>query len=94
MLLDHTGPVVGIYPDLEFKTRMMTLEPEELLLVYTDGVMDARDRAGEAFGKSNILSCIFIFRLIHARLRRKLGRLWAKKSGKNMTGFLFILRIL
>ena len=52
--LDPTGPAVGIYPDLEFKTRMVTLEPEDLLLVYTDGVMDARNRAGEAFGKSRL----------------------------------------
>jgi len=52
--LDPTGPAVGLDPDLEFKTRTITLEPEDLLLVYTDGVMDARNKAGEAFGKSRL----------------------------------------
>ncbi|CAB1080270.1 Serine phosphatase RsbU, regulator of sigma subunit [Olavius algarvensis Delta 1 endosymbiont] len=52
--LDPTGPAVGLYPDLEFKTRTMTLEPDDLLLVYTDGVMDARNKAGEAFGKNRL----------------------------------------
>ena len=52
--LDPTGPAVGLYPDLEFKTRTVKLEPEDLLLVYTDGVIDARNKAGEAFGKKRL----------------------------------------
>ena len=52
--LDPTGPAVGLYPDLEFKTRTVTLEPEDVLLVYTDGVIDARNKAGEAFGKRKL----------------------------------------
>jgi serine phosphatase RsbU (regulator of sigma subunit) len=56
--LDPTGPAVGLYPDLEFKTRTVTLEPEDVLLVYTDGVIDARNRAGEAFGKNRLQDLI------------------------------------
>jgi serine phosphatase RsbU (regulator of sigma subunit) len=52
--LDPTGPAVGLYPDLEFKTRTVKLEPEDLLLVYTDGVIDARNKAGDAFGKKRL----------------------------------------
>jgi sigma-B regulation protein RsbU (phosphoserine phosphatase) len=52
--LDPTGPAVGLYPDLEFKTRTVKLEPEDLLLVYTDGVVDARNKADEAFGKKRL----------------------------------------
>jgi len=52
--LDPTGPAVGLYPDLEFKTRTIKLEPADLLLVYTDGVVDARNKADEAFGKKRL----------------------------------------
>jgi serine phosphatase RsbU (regulator of sigma subunit) len=52
--LDPTGPAVGLYPDLEFKTRTVELEPEDVLLIYTDGVVDARNKAGNAFGKKRL----------------------------------------
>jgi serine phosphatase RsbU (regulator of sigma subunit)/CHASE2 domain-containing sensor protein len=52
--LDPTGPAVGLYPDLEFETRTVKLQPEDLLLAFTDGVMDARNKAGEAFGKKRL----------------------------------------
>ncbi|CAB1055978.1 Serine phosphatase RsbU, regulator of sigma subunit [Olavius sp. associated proteobacterium Delta 1] len=52
--LDPTGPAVGLYPDLVFKIRTVKLEPEDVLLVYTDGVIDARNKAGEAFGKRKL----------------------------------------
>jgi len=52
--LDPSGPAVGLYPDLAFKTRTVKLEPEDLLLIYTDGVVDARNKADEAFGKKRI----------------------------------------
>jgi len=52
--LDPTGPAVGLYPDLEFKTRTVKLEPADLLLVYTDGVVDARNKADEAFSKKRL----------------------------------------
>lgn len=52
--LDPTGPAVGLYPDLEFETRMIELAPADLLLIYTDGVVDARNKADEAFGKKKL----------------------------------------
>ena len=52
--LDPTGPAVGLYPDLKFKTRTVKLEPGDVLLVYTDGVIDARNKAGEAFTKKRL----------------------------------------
>ena len=52
--LDPTGPAVGVYPDLEFKTRTMNLERQDMLLVYTDGATDARNKAGDAFTKKRL----------------------------------------
>jgi len=53
--LDPTGPAVGLYPNLEFKIRTITLAPGDTLLIYTDGVTDARNKAGEAFTKKRLM---------------------------------------
>jgi serine phosphatase RsbU (regulator of sigma subunit) len=45
VLLPPTGPAVGVLPDGAFGVGRCHLEPGDLLLVYTDGVVDARDGA-------------------------------------------------
>lgn len=56
--LDPTGPAVGLYPDLDFKTRQVTLERGDMLLVYTDGVIDARNKAGEMFSRNKLMDLL------------------------------------
>jgi sigma-B regulation protein RsbU (phosphoserine phosphatase) len=56
--LSPTGPAVGLYPDLDFKVRTITLEPDDMLLAYTDGVTDARNTAGDAFTKKQLLKIV------------------------------------
>jgi serine phosphatase RsbU (regulator of sigma subunit) len=53
--LRPTGPAVGLYPNLDFKTGTINLEPDDMLLVYTDGVTDAQNTAGETFTKEQLL---------------------------------------
>jgi serine phosphatase RsbU (regulator of sigma subunit) len=54
--LKPTGPAVGLYPNMEFKTSSIVIEPQDTLLVYTDGVTDAQNKAGEAFSKERLLA--------------------------------------
>jgi serine phosphatase RsbU (regulator of sigma subunit) len=54
-ILKPTGPAVGLYPQLEFKTGSIILAPQDTLLVYTDGVTDAQNKAGVAFSKERLL---------------------------------------
>jgi len=56
--LSPTGPAVGLYPDLDFKVRTITLEPDDMLLAYTDGVTDARNTAGDVFTKKQLLKIV------------------------------------
>jgi len=56
--LNPTGPAVGLYPNLEFKTLTITLDPGDTLLIYTDGVTDARNKAGEAFTKKRLMKLL------------------------------------
>lgn len=45
--LERTGPAVGLIPDAPYWVRELYLAPGETLLVYTDGVTEARDPAGQ-----------------------------------------------
>ena len=56
--LDPTGPAVGLYPNLKFKIRTVTLERGDTLLIYTDGVTDARNKAGDAFTKKRLMKLL------------------------------------
>ena len=56
--LELTGPVVGIFPDLEFGIRQIELGPDDMLLAVTDGVIDARNRSREAFGEERLLAAL------------------------------------
>jgi sigma-B regulation protein RsbU (phosphoserine phosphatase) len=56
--LQPTGPVVGIFPELDYEIRETLLEPGDTLFLYTDGVTDIQDSAGEFFGEARLLSLL------------------------------------
>ncbi len=56
--LELTGPVVGMFPEREFGIKQIELEPGDMLLAYTDGVIDARNRSREAFGEERLLAVL------------------------------------
>ena len=48
--LDATGPPIGIDAGLAFEERKIRLDEGERLCVYSDGLTEARNAAGEQFG--------------------------------------------
>ena len=44
------GPAMGLIPNAEFKTTEAKLAPGDLLLFFTDGVVEAEDKEGNDFG--------------------------------------------
>lgn len=54
--LETTGPVVGIFPDLDFAVGEARLEPGQTLLIYTDGVTDAQNPDSAFFSQDRLLS--------------------------------------
>ena len=55
-LLDaRLGPLLGVIPDAEFHDDKIVLGPGDALILYTDGVIEARD-AGEQFGEARLLA--------------------------------------
>jgi len=52
--LGPTGPALGVIPGARFRVERTVIEPGELCFGYTDGVVDARDPAGERFGSERL----------------------------------------
>ena len=49
LLLDQAGPILGILPDARFSDTMMTLEADDVLTLFTDGVTEQENDQGEEF---------------------------------------------
>jgi len=52
--LRPTGPALGLLPDRLFTAGVATLEPGHGFFAFTDGLVEARSPAGEAFGAQRL----------------------------------------
>jgi sigma-B regulation protein RsbU (phosphoserine phosphatase) len=52
--LVRTSMPLGIDPDLSYAQATVNLAPGDLLLMYTDGVTEARDPQGEQYGQARL----------------------------------------
>jgi sigma-B regulation protein RsbU (phosphoserine phosphatase) len=56
--LEEGGPPISILPNPGFATYQTELQPGSLLVLYTDGVTEAENAAGEEFGEDRLISLI------------------------------------
>lgn len=56
--LEPNGTVIGLLPDAEYRQSEFALEPGDLLCLYTDGVSEAADPAGEEFGEARLAAVL------------------------------------
>lgn len=52
--LAPTGPLFSDLPGMRWETVETTLEPDEVLVVYTDGIIEARNGSGEEYGEDRL----------------------------------------
>lgn len=52
------GMVVGIDPSQRYQRGIYDLKPRDVLVAYTDGVVDANNFAGKRFGKARLRDCL------------------------------------
>ena len=48
------SPALGIHPEASYRDQSIELKPDELLLVYSDGLTEARNEQGEFFGDQRL----------------------------------------
>ncbi|MEJ2106316.1 MAG: SpoIIE family protein phosphatase [Acidiferrobacteraceae bacterium] len=56
--LEPTGPVVGLFAGASYGVESASLAPGEMLVVYTDGVTEARDDQHACFGEERLLEML------------------------------------
>jgi len=57
---EHTenGPLTGLFADTIYPERSLTLEPGELVLLYTDGLPDSKTRDGGRLGTDAVAATL------------------------------------
>src|SRR5713101_2333860 len=56
--LDTSGPVIGLMPDCSYIQQSMTLEEGDVLVLFTDGISEAMNAAGEEWGDGRLMEAI------------------------------------
>jgi serine phosphatase RsbU (regulator of sigma subunit) len=54
--LDQSNSVVGLLPDASYVSARFVLQPGERILLVTDGLLEAENSAGEAFGEERMIA--------------------------------------
>jgi sigma-B regulation protein RsbU (phosphoserine phosphatase) len=57
-LAERHGPMVGVAPDVVYRESRRQLGPGDLLVVYTDGVTEARDADGHFFSEERMAEIV------------------------------------
>ena len=60
--LDEGGPVIGAFSESRYSEREIQLREGDKLLLFTDGVTEARNAAGEEFGEHRLQECLRSYR--------------------------------
>ena len=58
LTLDSAGGLLGVVPQATFPAATVALEPGDLVLLVTDGIMEAAPRDGKAFGAERMLELV------------------------------------
>ena len=56
--LDASAPPVGFFAETVYKAQTVQLRPGDLIVAYTDGMVEATDRAGEEWGVDGLLAAV------------------------------------
>lgn len=65
--LERGGPVVGMFPDSEYRRGTVQLEPGDVLVCYTDGISEASNEKEDEYGKARLFASILKNRALPAQ---------------------------
>lgn len=55
--LNGGGPVLGVFPEAKFEEQKVELDSRDAVILFSDGVTEARNRSDEEFGEDRLISC-------------------------------------
>jgi sigma-B regulation protein RsbU (phosphoserine phosphatase) len=53
-LLNPTGPALGLMPEAKYRSESITFNSGDILLLYTDGLVEARNKKGKEYGEDQL----------------------------------------
>lgn len=56
--LESTGPLLGVLPDIAYDAAVSTWAPGDLLVLFSDGIVEAENAKGELFGEARLQQLI------------------------------------
>ena len=56
--LETGGTVVGLFPETTYQQEILQFQPEDVLLIFTDGVTEARNLGEEEFGEERLANLV------------------------------------
>jgi sigma-B regulation protein RsbU (phosphoserine phosphatase) len=56
--LDSNGTVVGAFPFAKYDSSSIVMQPNDLLVCYTDGITEPENAYGEAFGEDRLMDLV------------------------------------
>jgi sigma-B regulation protein RsbU (phosphoserine phosphatase) len=65
--LDTSGPVVGLMPECSYVQQRVALEEGDVLVLFTDGISEAMNAAGDEWGEERLTQVIGANRALPAR---------------------------
>lgn len=77
--LEPSGAPIGLFPDSDYRETHLRLNPGDLVIAYTDGVIEATNRQGEEWGVHGLLQAAIAWK---ARYRED-------ENSENLIQFLF-----
>jgi sigma-B regulation protein RsbU (phosphoserine phosphatase) len=52
--LEKTGTLVGLFDDVAWEEKTISINPGEVLILYTDGISEAQNNSGQFFGNDRL----------------------------------------
>jgi sigma-B regulation protein RsbU (phosphoserine phosphatase) len=65
--LAANGPAFGIFSNVGYENESMTLSAGDILVMYTDGVIELENQTGEAFGYDRLKNLISQYKALTAK---------------------------
>ncbi len=56
--LEEGGPVLGVLPGATYRQARVAIQPGDLLVVFSDGILEAANARDEEFGEARILAAV------------------------------------